>query len=87
MPDEQPPQPEVSSWFLRRADQAVVAGFCLFAVAALAWYWIAHGGLRGRLIELEHASQVTAGFKVDVNTADWHGVTSLWVCETSQCHG
>ncbi|HZZ29283.1 MAG TPA: helix-hairpin-helix domain-containing protein [Pirellulales bacterium] len=71
MPDDQPSKPAISPWLLRRADQAVVAGFCLFALLALAIYFIAQGGLRGRLIEIDHADHVTAGFKVDVNTADW----------------
>ncbi|HTQ39036.1 MAG TPA: helix-hairpin-helix domain-containing protein [Pirellulales bacterium] len=71
MSDEQPPQSATSQSFLRRADQAVTAAFCFFALVALAWYWVAQGGLRGRLIEIEHANQATAEFKVDVNTADW----------------
>ena len=82
MPAEPTPQPHYTQpknthWLLRRADQVAIAGLALFALVAMAWYWIAQGGLSGRLIEIEHANQVTADFKVDVNTADWTELTTL----------
>ena len=75
MSNGQAPKSATTSWLLRRADQAVIAGLCLFAVVALACYLIIQGGLHGRLIEIEHAQPVAAEFKVDVNTADWPEVT------------
>jgi competence protein ComEA len=56
-------------WLLRRIHQAAIAGCCLFGLIALGLYWVAQGGLRGRLIEIEHADRLVVDFKVDVNTA------------------
>jgi competence protein ComEA len=55
---------------LRRLDQAAVAGLCLFALVAIAIYWIAQGGLSGRLIEIDRVEKLTANFQVDLNTAE-----------------
>jgi hypothetical protein len=49
------PQP-----LLRRADQAVVATLILFALLGLAAYWVALGGPRGELIEIDRAEPLTA---------------------------
>ena len=40
-------------------------------------WWIAHGGSRGRLIEVERAGPQTATFQVDVNEADWPELAQL----------
>ncbi len=77
MSNGQAPKSATTSWLLRRADQAVIAGLCLFALAALACYLIIQGGLHGRLIEIEHAQPVAAEFKVDVNTADWPELVTI----------
>jgi competence ComEA-like helix-hairpin-helix protein len=69
MPLDPPPQPVPNRWLLRRADQATIATLCLFALVALAFYGWAHGGLSGRLIDIDHADHHTVEFKVDVNSA------------------
>lgn len=56
-------------WLLRRADQLAVALLTGAALAAMAVWWIIHGG--GKLIEIDRADPLTAGFQVDINTADW----------------
>jgi competence protein ComEA len=67
--DPTPPSP-TNRWLLRRIDQAAIAGCCLFFLIALGLYWTAHGGLHGRLIEIEHADKTAVDFKVDINTAE-----------------
>ncbi|HEX3728056.1 MAG TPA: helix-hairpin-helix domain-containing protein [Pirellulales bacterium] len=62
---------------MRRIDQAVVAGLTLVALASLALYWVAQGGVRGRLIEIDRAARQTASFEVDVNEADWPELSQL----------
>ena len=64
-------------WLLRRADQAAVAALIAAALAATLGWWIAHGGWRGRLIEIQRAEQRTARFVVDINTADWPELMQL----------
>ena len=58
-------------WLLRRADQAVVAVLVLAGLGASVGWWVAQGGLRGRMIEVERAEPLKAEFQVDVNRADW----------------
>jgi competence protein ComEA len=62
---------------LRRADQLAVAALTLSALVALAGWWIAHGGMQGRLIEIEHAPALSAQFLVDINEADWPELAEL----------
>ncbi len=69
MPSDSPQESGSSPWLLRRIDQLAVAGLCAFAVVALALYWLAHGGLHGRLIEIDRIDPLAAQFQVDVNTA------------------
>src|SRR5262249_33172421 len=57
-------------WLLRRIDQAAIAACCLFFLIAIGLYWMARGGLRGRLIEIDHADKAAVEFKVDINTAE-----------------
>ncbi len=64
-------------WLLRRADQAAVAGLVLVGLAATMGWWIARGGLQGRMIEVERAEPQVAAFQVDINTADWPELTLL----------
>jgi len=63
--------------WLRRADQATVAVLTLFSLGAIAAYWWAHGGHRGRLIEIDRAPPLKAEFRVDVNQADWPELAQL----------
>jgi len=65
------------AWLLRRADQAAVAMLVLAGLAASGAWWIAQGGLQGRLIEIDRAQPQTAQFKVDLNSADWPELSQL----------
>jgi competence protein ComEA len=49
----------------------------LIALAATIGWWVAQGGLTGRLIELERAEPQNARFEVDVNQADWPELAEL----------
>ncbi|MHB9048201.1 MAG: ComEA family DNA-binding protein [Pirellulales bacterium] len=43
----------------------------LAALVGMASYWLAHGGGRGGLVEVERAELQTAKFHVDINKAEW----------------
>jgi competence protein ComEA len=75
MPDN-PVQSERSP-LLRRLDQAAVAGLCLFALLSLAGYWIVHGGMSGRLIEIDRVDPLSVQFRVDLNRAEWSEFVTL----------
>lgn len=77
MPPDAPDPPRLPHWLLRRADQATVAVLVLIALAATIGWWVAQGGLTGRLIELERAEPRSARFEVDVNRADWPELAEL----------
>jgi competence protein ComEA len=62
---------------LRRADQAAVAACVLVGLAAMVGWWIAQGGARGRLIDIDDAAPQTAAFQVDLNQADWPELAQL----------
>jgi len=64
-------------WLLRRADQVGVAALVLAALAAMIGWWIAHGGLWGRLLEVERAEPRSVRFEVDINQADWPELVQL----------
>lgn len=70
MSSDTPPESGSPPGLLRRLDQLAVAGLCVFALVALALYWLAHGGLSGRLIEIDRIDPLTAQFQVDVNAAE-----------------
>jgi competence protein ComEA len=69
--------PRQPKWLLRRMDQLAVAGLTLAALVSLAGYWISHGGIQGRLIEIDRAPEQTARFAVDINAADWPELAEL----------
>ena len=50
---------------------------CAFSLIALAVYWVAHGGLSGRLIEIDRVDPLTVQYKVDINKADWPEFVAL----------
>lgn len=77
MPTDPPLESRPNRWLLHRADQAAIAGFCAFGLVAVGLYWIAQGGLRGRLIEIDHADKVAVDFKVDINTAEWSELVTI----------
>lgn len=71
------PNPRHPRWLLRRADQAFVAVLVAVAMAAMAFWWAAQGGWRGRLIEVQRADPLVARFEVDINKADWPELMQL----------
>ncbi|HEY2839333.1 MAG TPA: helix-hairpin-helix domain-containing protein [Pirellulales bacterium] len=77
MAPQRQPDPPRARWLLRRADQAAVAGLLLLALVSMAGWWLAHGGARGNLIELERMPQREAQFQVDLNEADWPELSQL----------
>jgi competence protein ComEA len=46
-------------------------------LAAIAGWWIAQGGLQGRLVEVERPAPQTASFQVDLNSAAWPELAQL----------
>jgi competence protein ComEA len=56
---------------LRAADQAAVAALVLAALVGMGTYWVAAGGPRGGLIEIDRAKPLVARFQVDINAATW----------------
>jgi competence protein ComEA len=58
-------------WLLRRADQALVAGFIALGLVTTVGWWVSRGGSGGRMIEVERAEPRTAQFQIDINRADW----------------
>ena len=62
---------------LRRADQAMVAGLTLTALAAMTAWWFSQGGWQGRLIEVERQQPQIAHYVVDINEADWPELAQL----------
>ena len=68
---EQTPPDRPKLVLLRRADQAAVASLVLVALVSMAAWWLAHGGHRGGLIEIDRADPLEARFQIDVNEATW----------------
>lgn len=66
-----------SRWLLRSSDQTAVAALALTALVAIAGWWLAHGGWRGNLVEIDRAEPLTARFEVDINAADWPELVQL----------
>jgi competence protein ComEA len=64
-------------WLLRRADQVTVAVLIAAGLFSVIGWWIAHGGVRGRTVEIEQAEPQTAHFQVDINKADWQELATL----------
>ena len=62
---------------LRAADQVTVAACLFVGLVAMAAWWLAHGGHRGELIEIERAEAIAPQFLVDVNEAEWPELTLL----------
>ena len=49
----------------------------LLGLASMGGWWLAQGGCRGRLVEIERADPLTAEFEVDLNSADWPELAQL----------
>jgi competence protein ComEA len=62
---------ERSRALLRASDQVAVAALVLVALVGMGVYWVAAGGPRGGLIEIDRAAPLTARFQVDINAATW----------------
>jgi competence protein ComEA len=62
---------------LRRGDQSIVAVLVLLALGGMAAYWIALGGPKGELIEIDRAAPLTARYQVDINKAGWPELAEL----------
>jgi competence protein ComEA len=62
---------------LRRADQAAVASLVLLALVGMGAYWLAQGGHRGELIQIDRAEPLTAQYLVDINAAEWPELAEL----------
>ena len=54
-----------------------MAALVVVALGAMGGWWIARGGLGGRLIEIDQAQPLTARFQVDINKADWPELIQL----------
>ncbi len=64
-------------WLLRRADQVAVAALVAVALVAMVGWWVAQGGWRGQLIEVDRAEPLVARFEVDINAAEWPELLQL----------
>lgn len=69
--------PALASSPLRRDDQPVVAGLVLLALAAMGIWWLAGGGHRGELVDIDRQPPREAIFTVDVNRAEWPELAQL----------
>jgi hypothetical protein len=67
---------------LKRWDQAVVGTAVMVSLVLMGAYWVAQGGLSGRLIELDRAPSSSVAFELDINSAEWPESSSLKVCES-----
>ena len=56
---------------LTHADQATVAALVAAALVGMGAYWVAVGGPRGELVEIDRAEPLVARFRVDINEAAW----------------
>lgn len=65
------------AWLLRRTDQGAVAVLVLFGFLGVIGWWLAQGGLQGRLVEFDQAERQQARYLVDVNTAEWPELAQL----------
>jgi competence protein ComEA len=68
-----------SGWrpVLRRMDQAAVAALMALALVGMGVYWLAQGGPRGELIQIDRAEPLTARYLVDINKAEWPELAEL----------
>jgi competence protein ComEA len=72
-----PAEPRWPRLWLRRADQATVAGVIVIALTAMIGHWLYHGGRQGEMIEVDRVEPGSIGYTVDLNEADWPELTVL----------
>ena len=72
-----PTEPCRPSWVLRRRDQLAVALVVALGLMGTVAWWVAQGGLTGRLVEVEQAKPQAAAFQVDLNAAEWPELAQL----------
>lgn len=75
-PSPAPPKPP-PYWLLHRAEQVTVAILIAAGLLSVIGWWVYHGGVCGRMVEIERAEPQTARFQVDINHADWPELASL----------
>jgi competence protein ComEA len=66
-----------SHHLLRRDDQAVLGVLVLLGLVATIGWWVANGGLHGRLVEVDQAEPKSGAFLVDLNRAQWPELAQL----------
>ena len=75
-----PPDPAEQRWprlWLRRADQATVAGIVVVALTAMIGHWLYQGGRQGQMIEVDRVTPGSIAYTVDLNSAEWTELTIL----------
>jgi len=77
MQSSDPLPKESPHWLLRKTEQGTVAVLIGMGLCSLIGWWIVHGGVRGRTVEIEQAEPQTAKFLVDINKADWPELATL----------
>ena len=77
--ERQAKQPTSGAWrpVLRRIDQATVAALVTLSLVGMGVYWVAQGGPRGELIQIDRAEPLEARYLVDINKADWPELAEL----------
>lgn len=62
---------------LKRVDQAPVAAVTATALVCMAVWWVARGGHRDGLVNVERAEPLEYAFRVNANTAAWPELAQL----------
>ena len=62
---------------LKRFEQLALAAILLIFIVSMAGYCVWRGTIRGRLIEIEESTPLSARFQVDVNAAQWPELAQL----------
>ena len=62
---------------LRRRDQGAVAALVFLGAAGLLGWWLAAGGHRGELVDLDDIEVRKVPFQVDLNSAEWPELAQL----------
>ncbi len=71
VPPDNPKPPGTHLLWAQLVDRTALGTVTLLALVATAAYWLAHGGHRGELIEIERPPAQRARFQLDLNQAAW----------------